>query len=154
MPLYGVELLMMKTFSPKAGDIQRKWWVVDATKLPIGRISTKAATLLQGKHKPTYTPHEDMGDFVVIINADKVGATGYKETDKIYYRHTGYPGGIKSETLKEARQKHPERILESAIKGMLPRGPLGRRMYGKLKVYAGAEHPHIAQQPEILEIEA
>lgn len=145
---------MMKTFSPKPGDIQRKWWVVDAAKLPIGRASTKIATLLQGKHKPTYTPHEDMGDFVVVINADKVPATGYKESDKKYYRHTGYPGGIKSETLKEMREKHPERILETAIKGMLPKGPLGRRMLSKLKVYAGSEHPHAAQQPEPLEIEA
>ncbi|MAZ44579.1 MAG: 50S ribosomal protein L13 [Legionellales bacterium] len=144
----------MKTFSPKPGDIQRKWWVVDAAKLPIGRVSTKVATLLQGKHKPTYTPHEDMGDFVVIINADKVPATGYKESDKVYYRHTGYPGGIKSETLKEMREKHPERILETAIKGMLPKGPLGRKMLSKLKVYAGSDHPHAAQQPEPLEIEA
>jgi large subunit ribosomal protein L13 len=145
---------MMKTFSPKPGDIQRKWWVVDAAKFPIGRVSTKVATLLQGKHKPTYTPHEDMGDFVVIINADMVGATGYKETDKLYHRHTGYPGGIKTETLKEMREKHPERILEKAIKGMLPKGPLGRKMLGKLKVYAGTEHPHTAQQPEPLNIEA
>lgn len=145
---------MMKTFSPKPGDIQRKWWVVDAAKFPIGRVSTKVATLLQGKHKPTYTPHEDMGDFVVIINADKVSATGFKESDKLYHRYTGYPGGIRTETLKEMREKHPERILETAIKGMLPKGPLGRRMLSKLKVYAGTEHPHIAQQPELLEIEA
>lgn len=135
----------MATFSAKPGDINRQWHVIDAKGQPIGRLSTKIATLLQGKHKPTYTPHMDTGDGVIVINAKEVKATGKKESDKVYYRHTGYPGGIKARTLSEMRQQFPERIIELAVKRMLPKGPLGRQMYRKLRVYAGAEHPHQGQ---------
>ncbi len=144
---------MMKTYTAKPADIQRKWWVIDASGVPIGRLATRVATLLQGKHKPTYERHMDMGDHVIIIHAEKVRATGDKELGKVYYWHTGFPGGIKSETLKERRGAHPERILETAIKGMLPKGSLGRDMFRKLKVYAGATHQHTAQQPEPYSVE-
>ncbi len=135
----------MKTFSAKPSDIYREWHVIDAKGQPIGRLSTKIAHLLQGKHKPIYTPHADTGDSVVVINAKEVGATGNKEQDKIYYRHTGYPGGLKERTLAEMREKNPEGIIELAVKRMLPKGPLGRQMYRKLHVYAGSEHPHQGQ---------
>jgi large subunit ribosomal protein L13 len=140
------------TFVAKPADIEREWYVVDATDLTLGRLATQIASVLRGKHKPEYTPYEDVGDFVVVINAEKVQATGRKLDQKIYYHHTGYPGGIKSISLRKQLQKHPERVIEHAVKGMLPRGPLGRRQFKKLKVYAGPEHPHQAQSPKPLPI--
>ncbi|MBX3705123.1 MAG: 50S ribosomal protein L13 [Pseudomonadales bacterium] len=142
----------MKTVSMRAQDVQRSWLVVDAEGKTLGRLATEIARRLRGKHKPEYTPHVDTGDYVVVVNAAKVQVTGAKTTDKIYYHHTGYPGGIKGISFEHLRDSHPERIIERAVKGMLPRGPLGRDMLRKLKVYAGNEHPHSAQQPEPLEI--
>lgn len=142
----------MKTVSMRAQDVQRSWLVVDAEGKTLGRLATEIARRLRGKHKPEYTPHVDTGDYVVVVNAAKVRVTGAKTTDKIYYHHTGYPGGIKGVSFAHLRDSHPERIIERAVKGMLPRGPLGRDMLRKLKVYAGNEHPHSAQQPEPLEI--
>lgn len=142
----------MKTVSMRAQDVQRSWLVVDAEGKTLGRLATEIARRLRGKHKPEYTPHVDTGDYVVVVNAAKVQVTGAKTTDKIYYHHTGYPGGIKGVSFEHLRDSHPERIIERAVKGMLPRGPLGRDMLRKLKVYAGNEHPHSAQQPEPLEI--
>lgn len=142
----------MKTVSMRAEDVRRSWFVVDAENKTLGRLATEIARRLRGKHKPEYTPHVDTGDYIVVINADKVHVTGAKTTDKMYYRHSGYPGGIKSISFEHLREKHPERIIEGAVKGMLPRNPLGRAMLKKLKVYRGSEHPHSAQQPELLEI--
>jgi len=142
----------MKTYSAKPGDIQRKWLIVDAQDKTLGRIATEIARVLRGKHKAQYTPHMDTGDFVVVVNAAKVRVTGRKEADKIYYRHTGYPGGIRSANFKTMIEKHPERVIEQAVKGMLPKNSLGRTIYKKLKVYAGAEHPHEAQQPQAMSI--
>jgi len=142
----------MKTFSAKPETVKRDWYVIDATDKVLGRLATEIASRLRGKHKAEYTPHVDTGDYIVVINADKVAVTGRKEKDKVYYHHTGYPGGIKSITLEKQRQQHPERILEIAVKGMLPKNPLGRAMFRKLKVFAGAEHAHTAQQPKPLEI--
>ena len=142
-----------KTFVAKPADIEREWYVVDATDLTLGRLATQIASVLRGKHKPEYTPHEDVGDFVVVINAEKVQVTGRKLDQKMYYHHTGYPGGIKSITLRKQLQKHPERVIEHAVKGMLPHGPLGRRQLKKLKVYAGSEHPHQAQLPKPMPID-
>lgn len=142
-----------KTFVAKPADIEREWYVVDATDLTLGRLATQVASVLRGKHKPEYTPYEDVGDFVVVINADKVHVTGRKLDQKMYYHHTGYPGGIKSISLRKQLQKHPERVIEHAVKGMLPRGPLGRRQFKKLKVYAGSEHPHQAQLPKPMPID-
>jgi large subunit ribosomal protein L13 len=139
-----------KTYIAKPNDVQREWYVVDATGLTLGRLATQVASILRGKTKPQYTPHEDVGDFVVVINAEKVRVTGRKLDQKMYYRHTGYPGGIRSITLRNQLEKYPERVIEHAVKGMLPRGPLGRRQFKKLKVYAGAEHPHQAQMPKPL----
>ena len=139
-----------KTYIAKPNDVQREWYVVDATGVTLGRLATQIASILRGKTKPQYTPHEDVGDFVVVINAEKVRVTGRKLDQKIYYRHTGYPGGIRSITLRNQLEKHPERVIEHSVKGMLPRGPLGRRQFKKLKVYAGAEHPHQAQMPKPL----
>jgi len=136
----------------KAGDINRKWYVVDAEGKTLGRLATEVATLLRGKHKPTYTPNVDTGDHVIIVNAAKIELTGNKLQDKMYYRHSGYAGGIKATNAAEMRAKRPEKMIELAIKGMLPKGPLGRQMYRKLNVYAGAEHPHQAQQPEVYEL--
>jgi len=141
-----------KTFVAKPADIERDWYVVDATDLTLGRLATQVASVLRGKHKPQYTPYEDVGDFVVVINAEKVHVTGRKLDQKMYYRHTGYPGGIKSISLRKQMQKHPERVIEHAVKGMLPRGPLGRRQFKKLKVYTGPEHPHQAQLPKPMPI--
>lgn len=143
----------MKTYFARPKDIKRDWFVIDAKGLPIGRLATRVATLLRGKHKPLYTPHIDMGDAVVIINAAEVHATGKKEQTKFYHHHTGYPGGIKSITLEKLRAKYPERIIEYAVKRMLPKGPLGRQMFKKLHVYAGAEHPHQAQEPKAYAVE-
>ena len=142
----------MKTVSLRKEDVERSWWVVDANGKTLGRIATEIARRLRGKHKPEYTPHVDTGDYVVVVNAEKVGLTGDKENKKIYWRHTGYPGGIKGVSAAKVRETHPERLIEKAVKGMLPRNPLGRAMYRKLKVYAGNNHPHGGQTPRELEI--
>jgi|TARA_B100000959_G_C14863975_1_gene575446 large subunit ribosomal protein L13 len=142
----------MKTLSIKKSDIEKDWWVADAEGQILGRFASKIAQVLRGKHKVNFTPHMDMGDFVVVINADKIQVTGKKETDKIYFRHTGYPGGGKETSLAEFRRKKPERILENAVKGMLPHNRLGRSILSHLKVYAGSDHPHAAQQPQSLEL--
>ena len=142
----------MGSFVPTAGSVERQWHLIDAEGQVLGRVATEAARLLQGKHKPVYTPHIDTGDHVIIVNAEKVVFTGNKWQDKVYYRHTGYPGGLKGITAQKQRDRHPERILESAIRGMLPKTKLGNKMVKKLKVYAGADHPHRAQQPEPLEL--
>ncbi len=142
----------MKTFSAKPSEVKRDWYLVDATGKTLGRLASEIARRLRGKHKPVYTPHVDTGDYIVVINAEKVHVSGSKATDKTYYRHTGYPGGIKSLTFDKLIQRAPERVIETAVKGMLPRNPLGRAMFRKLKVYAGAEHKHAAQQPQRLDI--
>lgn len=142
----------MKTFSAKAHEVNHKWFVVDAKDQVLGRLAARIAHVLRGKHKAIYTPHVDTGDFIVVTNADKLVVTGKKTLDKIYYRHTGYPGGIYSRTFNQMLEKAPEKILIHAVKGMLPKGPLGYAMIKKLKVYAGEEHPHTAQQPKQLEI--
>jgi large subunit ribosomal protein L13 len=141
-----------KTYSPKPGDIERVWFVVDASDLPLGRLASEIATLLRGKHKPTYAPHVDGGDFIIVVNAEKVAVTSDKSQSKIYYRHSGYPGGIKAETFDSLRERRPEAIIERAVRGMLPKTRLGRQMGRKLKVYAGPDHPHAAQKPEPLEL--
>ncbi len=140
----------MKTIFAKSETVKRDWYVIDATDKTLGRLATEIANRLRGKHKPEYTPNVDTGDYIVVVNAEKVKATGNKIKDKVYYRHTEYPGGIRSQTLEEVLAKHPERAIEKAVKGMLPKGPLGYAQYRKLKVYAGAEHPHTAQQPKAL----
>ena len=142
----------MKTFMPNEANVERKWYVVDATGLTLGRLSSEVAKILRGKNKPIFTPHADTGDYVIIVNADKFVVTGNKMDDKIYYRHSEYVGGLKQETLKEKLAKAPESVLEHAVRGMLPKGPLGNKMYKKLFVYAGAEHPHAAQKPEELKL--
>ena len=142
----------MKTFSAKASEVNRDWFVVDAADKTLGRLASEIAHRLRGKHKPEYTPHVDTGDYIVVINAEKVRVTGAKATDKMYHRHTGYPGGLKSMSFEQLIEKAPERVIQGAVKGMLPRNPLGRAMFKKLKVYAGAEHPHAAQQPQTLNI--
>jgi large subunit ribosomal protein L13 len=142
----------MKTFSAKTETVKRDWFVIDATDKVLGRLATEVASRLRGKHKPEFTPHVDTGDYIVIVNAEKIRVTGNKEKDKTYYKHSGYIGGMKSTTLDKMRAKHPERIIEIAVKGMLPKNPLGRAMYRKLKVYAGPDHQHQAQQPQPLEI--
>ncbi len=143
---------MSTTFMANPQNVERKWFVVDAEGKTLGRVASKVAAVLRGKHKPTFTPHTDAGDFVIIINADKVAVTGNKMNDKIYRRHSGYPGGMKETKLKDMLVRRPERPLELAIKGMLPHNRLGADMYRKLKVYAGSEHPHAAQKPEVLEV--
>lgn len=142
----------MKTFTAKPESVQRDWYVVDAAGKTLGRISTEIAARLRGKHKPEYTPHVDTGDYIIVVNADKVTVTGNKAKDKMYYSHSGFPGGIKEINFEKLLAKKPEMVLEKAIKGMLPKGPLGRAMFRKLKVYAGAEHQHAAQQPQVLDI--
>ncbi|MBN3860404.1 50S ribosomal protein L13 [Neisseriaceae bacterium PsAf] len=142
----------MKTYSAKPQDIQREWYIVDADDKVLGRLATDIARRLRGKHKPEYTPHMDLGDYVVVINADKIRVSGDKARSKKYYRHTGYPGGIYERTFKEYQEKYPGRVLEIAVKGMLPKGPLGYAMLKKLKVYSGSEHQHAAQKPKALEI--
>lgn len=139
---------MNKTYSPKPADVERSWHVVDAEGVPLGRLSSAVAQLLTGKHKPMYAPHVDTGDFVIVINAEKTVLTGRKEEHKIYYRHSGRPGNLLSETAAELRQRRPARMIELAVRGMLPKNRLGRRQLRKLKVYAGTEHPHQAQQPQ------
>ncbi len=142
----------MKTFSAKPHEVKRDWFIVDAEGKTLGRMASEIARRLRGKHKPEYTPHVDTGDYIVVINAEKVAVTGNKMKDKMYHHHTGYIGNLKSISLEKLLQKHPERVIEKAVKGMLPKNSLGRAMYRKLKVYKGAEHPHSAQQPKELEI--
>ncbi|MFT4235549.1 MAG: 50S ribosomal protein L13 [Microbacterium sp.] len=139
---------MTRTYSPKASEIQREWLVIDAADVVLGRLASHAAALLRGKHKPTFAPHMDMGDYVIIVNADKVALTGQKLEKKKAYRHSGYPGGLKSVTYSELLEKNPARAVEKAVRGMLPKNSLGRDQLAKLKVYTGAEHPHAAQQPK------
>jgi large subunit ribosomal protein L13 len=139
---------MMKTYFPKLAEIDRRWHVVDASGLRLGRLATVVANTLRGKDKPTFTPYADTGDFVIVVNADKVVLTGRKEDQKIYYRHSGRPGGMKERTAREVRATQPERLIEAAVRGMLPKNSLGRQLFRKLKVYAGPEHPHQAQQPQ------
>jgi large subunit ribosomal protein L13 len=141
----------MKTFSAKPHEVKRDWYVIDATGKPLGRLATEIARRLRGKHKPVYTPHVDTGDYIVVINAEKVAVTGNKRSDKMYYRHTGYIGNMKSTNFEDLQAKHPEQPIELAVKGMLPKNPLGRAMFKKLKVYAGSEHKHEAQQPIALD---
>ncbi len=143
---------MFKTYSPKAGEVERRWYVVDAAEQPLGRLSTAVARILTGKHKPQYAPHTDTGDFVIVINAEKTVLTGRKENQKTYYRHSTYPGGLKAETAERLRQRRPVKLVEKAVWGMLPKNRLGRRQIRKLKVYAGSEHPHQAQQPTELSV--
>lgn len=143
---------MRTTFMAKASEVERKWLLIDAEGKTLGRLTSEVASLLRGKHKPTFTPHVDCGDHVIIINAEKIKLTGNKLNDKIYYRHSGHPGGLKSQTAKELLAKRPERMLELAIKGMLPKGSLGRQQFNKLNVYAGTEHKHEAQKPEVYEL--
>ncbi len=142
----------MKTFSAKAQDVSRDWFVVDAADKTLGRLASEIAHRLRGKHKAEYTPHVDTGDYIVVINAEKIRVTGAKATDKMYHHHTGFPGGLKSMSFEKLIDKAPERVLQGAVKGMLPRNPLGRAMFKKLKVYAGSAHPHSAQQPQELNI--
>ena len=142
----------MKTYSAKPESVKRDWYVVDASGKTLGRLATEVASRLRGKHKPEFTPHVDTGDYIVVVNADKVAVTGNKANDKMYYRHTGSPGGLKEANFSTLQAEKPEMIIEKAVKGMLPRNPLGRAMFRKLKVYAGTEHPHTAQQPQQLEI--
>lgn len=142
----------MKTFSAKPAEVKRDWYVVDAEGKTLGRLATEIARRLRGKHKPEYTPHVDTGDYIIVVNAEKIAVTGNKEKDKMYYRHTGYVGNMKATSLGKLRQTFPDRILNTAVQGMLPKNPLGRAMFKKLKVYAGPEHDHQAQQPKVLEI--
>lgn len=143
---------MQKTFVLQEREADKEWFVIDAKDQVLGRLATKVASILRGKHKPTYTPHVDSGDYVIVINADQVRLTGNKEQDKLYIRHTLYPGGLKTRTASEMRRTRPERMIELAVKGMLPKNSLGRRQLGKLKVYRGAEHPHQAQQPKAMTV--
>jgi large subunit ribosomal protein L13 len=143
----------MKTFSAKPHEVKREWFIVDASDKVLGRLATEIARRLRGKHKAEYTPHVDTGDYIVVTNAEKVVVTGRKFKEKTYYNHSGFPGGIKSISFEKLQKKHPVSIIERAVKGMLPKNPLGREMYRKLKVYVGTEHPHTAQQPQQLEIE-
>lgn len=143
---------MSKTYTAKPSTLQRDWYLVNAEGKTLGRLASELASRLRGKHKPEYTPHIDTGDYIVVINVEKINVTGKKRTDKMYYRHTGYIGNLKSATFNEMQSKKPEKVLELAVKGMLPRGPLGRAMLKKLKIYAGSEHQHTAQQPVVLEI--
>jgi large subunit ribosomal protein L13 len=144
----------MKTISAKAESVKRDWFLVDASDKTLGRLASELALRLKGKHKPVYTPHVDTGDYLVVINAEKIAATGRKLTDKYYHRFTGHIGNLKSTSLRDLLANHPERAIEIAVKGMLPKNPLGRAMFKKLKVYKGAEHPHAAQQPQVLDIKA
>jgi large subunit ribosomal protein L13 len=143
---------LQRTFSPKPGDIERSWFVIDAENVPLGRLASEIAQILRGKNKPTYAPHMDGGDFIIVVNADKVHVSGNKETEKIYYRHSGYPGGLRADTLSQVRKNHPERLIEAAVRGMLPKNRLGRQIIKKLKVYTGPDHPHAAQKPEPLKL--
>jgi large subunit ribosomal protein L13 len=151
---FYVRRKIVSTYYAKKGEVPREWVLIDATDRVLGRVASEAAQILRGKRKPQYTPHVDTGDFVIIINAEKIKVTGAKATDKVYYRHSGYPGGLKEETFTEAMAKHPERVIEHAVKGMLPKNTLGRAFGKKLKVYAGPDHPHKAQNPRTIQLEA
>ncbi|MDE0572465.1 50S ribosomal protein L13 [Demequina sp. B12] len=142
----------MRTYSPKPGDVTKNWYVIDATDVVLGRLASQAAALLRGKHKATFAPHVDNGDFVIVINAEKISLSGNKASDKMVYRHSGYPGGLSAVPIGELLEKNPQRVIENAVKGMLPKTKLGRAQISKLKVYAGSEHPHAAQQPQAFEI--
>jgi len=144
----------VKTFSPKVEDAQRQWWVIDAEDLILGRLATRVSTILRGKHKPAFAPHVDLGDFVIVVNADKVAVTGRRMEQKVYYRHSGYPGGLRDETLAELLARRPERVIRLAVRGMLPHNRLGRQMISKLKVYAGPDHPHGNHKPQQLDLSA
>ncbi len=144
--------MKVKTYTPKPDDIQREWFVIDAKDQTLGRLATQIATLLRGKHKPIFAPHVDVGDFVIVINAEKIRVTGNKLDQKMYYRHSQYPGGLKQRTLRELLDMFPDRVIEKAVKGMLPKNKLGRKMIKKLKVYAGETHPHQAQKPKVFEL--
>lgn len=146
------ELSTVKTYTVKPEDITPQWYVVDAEGKTLGRLASRIAAILKGKHKPIYTPHADVGDYVIVVNADKIHVTGRKMLQKVYYRHSGYPGGLKSINLRDLLQRHPTRPIEFAVKGMLPKNRLGRRMFKKLKVYARSDHPHQAQKPQVLEL--
>ena len=143
---------MFKTFSATPTDIQQDWYVVDAEGMVLGRLATEVARIIRGKHKPIFTPHMDTGDFIVVTHVEKIRVTGNKAQDKLYHRHSGYPGGIRTTSFEKMQQRFPGRVLEKAVKGMLPKGPLGYKMIKKLKCYAGGEHPHSAQQPKVLEV--
>jgi len=145
--------VVQRTYSAKPTEVHRTWYVVDAEGKTLGRLASTIAATLRGKHKPTFTPHIDTGDFVVVVNAEKIKVTGNKETQKFYYRHSNFPGGLKKQSLKDLRERHPDRIIENAVKGMLPRNTLGKAQLTKLKIYAGAEHPHTAQNPVTLELD-
>ena len=142
----------MRTYSPKPSDIERKWYVIDATDIVLGRLASQVAVLLRGKHKPTYAPHMDMGDYVIVVNAEKIALTGSKREDKMAYHHSGFPGGLRAVNYAELLETHPERAIEKAVKGMLPKNRLARQQIQKLKVYAGPEHPHASQNPEPFEL--
>ena len=142
-----------KTFSPRPDDVDRSWWLVDASSLPLGRLASEIARVLRGKHKPTFAPHMDMGDYVVVVNASKVAITGGKSDQKSYYRHSGYPGGLTEQSFTELLETHPDRVIEKAVRGMLPKNRLGRKMGKKLKVYGGPDHPHVGQDPQPLELD-
>ena len=152
MGIFEREKIMKNTFMQKKETVQRKWYVLDATDLPLGRVATKAAHILRGKHKVTFTPHIDCGDYIIITNASKVKLTGNKLNDKMYYNHSGYTGGLRERTAREMKESYPVEMVERAVKGMLPKNRLGRQMYKKLFVYEGAEHPHAAQQPKQVEV--
>ncbi|MDA2979602.1 MAG: 50S ribosomal protein L13 [Actinomycetota bacterium] len=141
---------LQRTYSPKAGEITRSWYVIDAENVPLGRLASEVAQILRGKNKPTFVPHLDGGDHVVVLNAAAVHVSGNKEVEKLYFRHSGYPGGLRAETFSQVRKDHPERLVEAAVRGMLPKNRLGRQMFTKLKVYAGPDHPHAAQQPQTI----
>ena len=144
--------MLVKTYTPKAGDIERVWWIVDAEGETLGRLASKIAPILRGKHKPTFAPNLDVGDFVIVINCEKIVVTGNKMDEKMYYRHSGYPGGLTETVLRDNLRRFPDRPLKEAVKGMLPKNALGRQMLSKLKIYAGSEHPHAAQKPTVLEL--
>ncbi len=146
------ETLMQKTFTPKAADIERSWYVVDASGMPLGRLASEVAKILRGSHKPIRTPHLDVGDYVIVVNAEKVSVTSSKSRSKIYYRHSGYPGGLKAESFQSLIERRPESVVERAVRGMLPKNRLGRSMWRKLRVYAGPDHPHSAQAPQPLDL--
>lgn len=145
--------MSQKTTIPKIDEIEREWWVVDAADIPLGRLATRVASVLRGKHKPSFTPHLDVGDHVIVINASQVAVTSNKSEQKIYYRHSGFPGGITAESFARLRERRPEAIIERAVKGMLPKNRLGRQMFRKLRVYPGSEHPHSSQKPKQLELQ-
>lgn len=151
-PIFLAVFIQMKTYSAKSESVERDWFIVDAQDLVLGRLATEVASRLRGKHKPEYTPHVDTGDYIVIINAEKIAVTGNKRENKLYHHHTGYPGGLKTVNLRKLLETHPTRVIESAVKGMLPKNKLGRVMIKKLKIYAGSEHNHQAQQPQALSI--